>query len=379
MSARIPAEVFPPGEFLKEELDARGWTQQELADIMERPPRVISEIIAAKRAITPETAQGLGDAFGTGAEYWMNLESQYALSKVRSSSDAVQRRAALHAQYPVREMIKRGWLPQTTSVDVLEQQVCRFFSIQAANEVPRFLHAAKKTAYDQAPSLLQLAWLFRTRQLAEAQLIPKYSEKKLREMLSRLRALMTAPEEARHVSKLLAECGVRLVLVEALPGSRIDGACYWLDANRPVIAMSLRFDRIDNFWFVLRHEIEHVLRRDGAEGSFILDQDIEDEDDEQDQPLQEKAANDAAAEFVVPRRELTDFCARVEPYFSEVKVCGFAQRLGVHPGIVVGQLQRRLKRHDFLRKHQVKVRSFVLSAGDADGWDVLSRHFGRPT
>ena len=325
MSARIPAEVFPPGEFLKEELDERGWTQQELADIMDRPPRVISEIIAAKRAITPETAQGLGDALGTGPEYWMNLESQFALSKVRTAGDAVQRRAALHATYPVREMIKRGWLPQTSSVEVLEQQVCRFFGIAAPNDTPAFLHAAKKSSYEDGTSTLQLAWLFRTKQLAEIQVVPKYSEKKLREVLARLRSLMTAPEEARHVPKLLTECGVRFVLVETLPGSKIDGACYWLDTNRPVIAMSLRFDRIDNFWFVLRHEIEHVLQRHGTDGAFILDQDIE--GSHANLPSEEKVANQAAAEFGVSQRELADFCARVAPYFSEIKVCGFAQRL----------------------------------------------------
>lgn len=371
MSARIPAEVFPPGEFLKEELDERSWTQQELADIMDRPPRVISEIIAAKRAITPETAQGLGDAFGTGPEYWMNLESQFALSKVRTGGDTVQRRAALHAKYPVREMIKRGWLPQTASVDVLEQQVCRFFGIAASNDTPTFLHAAKKTSYENDTSTLQIAWLFRTKQLAEAQVVPKYSEKKLRELLAWLRTLMTAPEEARHVSKLLMGCGVRFVLVETLPSSKIDGACYWLDTNRPVIAMSLRFDRIDNFWFVLRHEIEHVLQRHGAEGKVFIDQDLE--GSHVNLPPEEKVANLAAAEFGVAQRDLTDFCDRVAPYFSEVKVCGFAQRVGVHAGIVVGQLQRRLGRHDFLRKHQVKVRSFVLCAGDADGWGVLTQ------
>ena len=73
MSARKPAEVFAPGEFLRDELEARGWTQQELAEILDRPPRLVSEIISAKRAITPETAKGLGEAFGTSAEYWMNL------------------------------------------------------------------------------------------------------------------------------------------------------------------------------------------------------------------------------------------------------------------------------------------------------------------
>ena len=81
MNSRVPAEVFAPGEYLREELEARGWSQQELADILDRPPRLVNELIAGKRAITPETARGLSDAFGTSAEYWMNLESQYQLSQ----------------------------------------------------------------------------------------------------------------------------------------------------------------------------------------------------------------------------------------------------------------------------------------------------------
>ncbi|WCF29259.1 HigA family addiction module antitoxin [Xylella fastidiosa] len=76
------AEVFPPGEFLRDELEARHWTQTELAEIIGRPVHTINEIIAGKKAITPETAIQLGKSLGTGPEVWMNLESQYQLSKV---------------------------------------------------------------------------------------------------------------------------------------------------------------------------------------------------------------------------------------------------------------------------------------------------------
>jgi HTH-type transcriptional regulator / antitoxin HigA len=89
MGERIPAEVFPPGEAIKEELEARGRSQVELADIMGRPPRLVSEIISGKRAITPETAKGLGAAFGTGATFWMNLEGGYQLSKTAHDDEAV--------------------------------------------------------------------------------------------------------------------------------------------------------------------------------------------------------------------------------------------------------------------------------------------------
>ena len=96
MSNLIAAEVFPPGEILREEIEARGWTQTDLAEILGRPPRLVNEIIAGKRAISPETAQGLGDAFGTGAQFWMNLESAWQLSRVKEQDGDVARRAKLY-------------------------------------------------------------------------------------------------------------------------------------------------------------------------------------------------------------------------------------------------------------------------------------------
>src|SRR5436190_9330889 len=109
MLNRVPAEVFPPGEFIREELEARNWTQGDLAQIMGRPDRLISELITGKKQITPETARGLAQAFGDNDPlYWMNLDSAYRLSKSAPGDDAVTRRAKLYSRFPVREITKRG-------------------------------------------------------------------------------------------------------------------------------------------------------------------------------------------------------------------------------------------------------------------------------
>lgn len=80
MLTRISAEVFPPGEFIREELEVRGWTQGDLAQIMGRPLRLINELVMGKKQITPETARGLSKAFGDGDPlYWMNLDAAYCL------------------------------------------------------------------------------------------------------------------------------------------------------------------------------------------------------------------------------------------------------------------------------------------------------------
>jgi HTH-type transcriptional regulator / antitoxin HigA len=66
-------EVFPPGEFLKDELDARGWTQTEFAEIIDCPIRAVNELILGKRAITPETANEIAAALGTSAQTSIRL------------------------------------------------------------------------------------------------------------------------------------------------------------------------------------------------------------------------------------------------------------------------------------------------------------------
>jgi HTH-type transcriptional regulator/antitoxin HigA len=358
------AETFPPGDFLREELDARGWSQTEFAEILGRPVRLINELLAGKKAITPDTAHQIGRALGTGPELWMNLESQYQLAKTRPADDLIGRRARLYEKYPVRDMIKRGWIAPTRDVAELERQFETYYGVGLDTGVV-FKHAAKKT--DGAEGL-QLAWLIRARQVASELVVGPYGEAELRAALPRLAALLTAAEETRHVPAILAACGVRFVVVEPIPGSKIDGACFWL-GDQPVVALSLRLDRIDNFWFVLRHELEHVLRHHGQDGG-VLDVDLEGTAPDQ-VPEEERVANEAGASFCVPRAQLLDFIARVQPFFKEERVLLFAQRLQIHPGIVVGQLQRHLKRYDLFRKHQVKVRHLVTATALTDGWGVI--------
>jgi HTH-type transcriptional regulator/antitoxin HigA len=263
MSNLIAAKVFPPGDFLREEIEARGWTQTDLAEILGRPPRVVNEIIAGKRAITPETAKGLGEALGTGAHFWMNLESAWQLSKVRVNDSDVAKRALLYEKAPVKEMQRRNWLEPTSSAEVLEARLLAFLELPSLEEEVSFAHAARKsTSYTQRTPA-QLAWLCRCRQLARAVDASRFTRSRLPDLIDQLRSLLVNPEDVRRVPGVLADFGIRFVIVEQLAGTRIDGACFWLDKASPVIALSMRFDRIDWFWFTLMHELAHVEQGDG--------------------------------------------------------------------------------------------------------------------
>jgi HTH-type transcriptional regulator / antitoxin HigA len=375
---RTPAEVFPPGEFIKEEIEARGWSQVELAEILGRPPRLISELIAGKRAITPETARGLGDAFGTGAQFWMNLESSYRLAQVKSdSSNAVSRRAKLYAKAPVKEMMRRHWIEPTENIDVLQKRVLDFFHIESLEQEPQLLpHAARKSTSYASHTPAEQAWLSRAMQLAQAINVKTFSEMAFAAALSRLKTLLRDPEGTRQVPPILAEAGVRFLTIETLPQTRIDGACLWLNENSPVIAMSLRFDRIDAFWHTLLHECAHLKYRHGIEDGLMLDVNLvgEDTENRDEQSVAETQADEFAANFSIQKSELDNFIMRVRPLFSKAKIQGLAARLDVHPGIVVGQLQhRRAIPYSHNREMLTKVRHIVIEAALTDGFgNILS-------
>ena len=361
--------IDPPGMLIKLELEARGWSQRDLAFILGQTEQQLNPLLSGKRGITPDMARLLGDAFGTSPQFFLNLQGRYDLQNAKEPDPAVRTRAGLQTHFPVRDMIRRGWI-QDGEASLLQLQMDRFFEV--ANDADAgpgdIAFAAKRTHYDDTPPH-QLAWVFRVRQLARQIAVEAYAADKLEALLPKLRSLMVDPEAVAAVPGLLASVGVRFVVVEVLPYAKIDGVCTWLDDASPVIGMSTLYDRLDNFWFVLRHEIEHVLRGHGKQSIGMVDHLVGDNaGDGKGDTDEEAIANAQAADFCVPVTKMASFYARKHPYFSERDVLGFAALMSVHPAIVVGQLQKRMKRHDYLRRYQVPVRRHLLKNAVADGW-----------
>ena len=366
---RIPAEVFPPGEFIREELDARGWTQSDLAEIMDRDTALVSALVTGTRSISPKTARGLGAAFGTGASFWMNLEAAYMLSRI-DKDDSISRRALIYSKAPIQHMIRRGWITaKTNKVADLEDQYLKFYGLSDVNEKPGLLaHAARKSTDYNSVTQEELAWLYRAHHIATLIDCPRFSAVRLRAATEKLREFLGAPEEIRRIPGILREAGVRFVVVEDLPKTRIDGACFWLRATAPVVAVSLRYDRIDWFWHTLMHELTHVRERDGQD-SAIVDTEMDQSGSDSKKPAEERRADREAAAFLVPQPALRDFIIRVDPFFSKVKIRGFAAGMRIHPGLVVGQLQYRgAISYAHNREMLVKVRNIITRTAITDGW-----------
>lgn len=353
-----------PGEFIKRLMGERGWSQTELAYMLGVTPATINQVVNSKRPITPELAKLFEIAFGRSAEEFIELQGRWSLFELPEPGREIRERVRLHSEFPLREMMKRGWIGELSKLDSPYTALCRFFgvnSVEAINSIP---HAAKKTIATDATGS-QLAWLYRVRAIAREMPTPRYEKKRLEAAVEQMARLRHEPEETRHVARLLNDAGVRFVIVEGLPGGRIDGVCFWLDQDSPVIGMSLRFDRIDNFWFVLRHECAHVLHRHGM-AAAIIDNDLNQEDRDVDD--EEKIANSQAADFCIAQEKMRSFFQRKRPLFTDLDVRSFAKLNNVHPGLVVGQLQHMSGQFKLHRQHLVGVRSHVASSAMVDGW-----------
>jgi len=357
-----------PGFYIKEELDERGWSQRDLAFILGVPEQAVNMIVSGKRGISPDMARALGDAFNVHPDLFANLQKNHDMALAKPPSPGVSLLGKMHVQYPVREMVNRGWLINSDA-NMLEEQLVRFFEVSEPSEIPYLEHAAKKrNSYEEREvPPAQLAWLFRARQVARSISVPQYSEAKLRDALEQLRGLLLAPEQTRDVPRLLSECGVRYVIVEKLPNSKIDGVCFWLDSHSPVIGMSIQRDTIDNFWFVLRHEIEHVLRKHGM-GQEKIDGDLSKSEEGSAEDEEERIANAEARDFCVNTDKFDSFMIRKKPFYYERDVIAYSRIINRHPGIIVGQMQRKLGNYSYLARHLAKVRQFVGPNAIVDGW-----------
>jgi HTH-type transcriptional regulator/antitoxin HigA len=360
-------EVKTPGDYIREEMQTRNWTQHDLANILGRPLPSVNEIILGKRGIMPEMAVALGQAFGTGAEIWLQREGTYRLSLVKDQTDVVGKRAKLFNSAPIKEIQKRGWIANTEDTEEIERELCRFYGVQSIDDEPTIVADFRRSSDGDNLSPSQKAWYFRARQIAGALRVSPFHDGRLSQCEKELVRLASFPQEARKIPKLLSSYGIRFVIVEPLPGSKVDGAAFWLNGSSPVIALSLRFDRIDGFWFNLGHEWSHIKHKD----ALSIDSNLVGQDHTPTAakiPVEQRADLDAAAMLVSPS-QMQSFIYRMAPLYSKDRINQFANRIKIHPGIIVGQLQYRGEiGFHANREMLVKIREAIIPSAVTDGW-----------
>ncbi|MFH1891892.1 MAG: HigA family addiction module antitoxin [Candidatus Zixiibacteriota bacterium] len=372
MNQRLTSDAISPGVFISRELEARGWKQIDLAQIMGTTARAVNELVKGKRRVTTKSARELADAFGSEPEEWLALQAKYDLALDRLPADNVRKRKSkLWNMAPIREMLNRGWLVQTESIDFLEAQVKQFFHQENLGERTGIVCAARKSSDYGNISLEQEAWFQRAFNLADTVPVStKYTKSSFESLRTDLRKLLGEVEEIRHIPRMLSEYGVRLLIVEHLPSTKIDGVCFWLDKSSPVIVLSMRYNRIDWFWFTLMHELAHVFYGHGqAESSIDILLVGKDAQSTNEKPDEEKQADLFAEDFLIERKQLNSLLGRSMGIVSDASIWAFAKTQGIHAGIVIGRLQHMDKiPYRRGRNMLVQVRDVIVNSALTDGW-----------
>ncbi len=330
-------EAFPAGEFVAEELDARGWTQAEFAEILGRPAQFVSEIIAGKKEITRESASQIGAAFETSAEFWLNLQDAYYFWRqardggMQANLEDVRLRARLKELAPVAVLLDRGFIKSQTPKGQ-ERELLRLFKIDAIYQEPEIWANARRSRPGDKISSTQLVWIACVRQRAEAMQVSPYSREGLQELAQYLPKVLSTPDAFAELPQMFADVGVRLVFVGAFPTSKMDACAIALEGGAPVIGISGRGKRLDKVLFTLLHEVAHVLLGHLDKQILIID----DASDDQSPLGLETDANDLAGSWVLPL-PLPPLPERV----TRGWVARVADEQGVHPIVVIGYLQNR--------------------------------------
>ena len=346
------------GDIIKRNLDSLGWSQEDLSQITEISGKTISQIINNKQRVTVETAVLLSNAFGTSPEYWLNLDNNYRLNLQAEDSreKSTKTKAEIRKYMPVLEISKKGWFSSDNSALGYEKI---FNEIWDTNSVDFTVYDTLERSYcarqskenEEYTRLYSLTWYQIARTFAGGISVPQYNKKKLLNLSNKLTEYTIIKDGVSKIIKDLNAVGVKFLVLSHLSKTYLDGACFF-DGGNPVIVYTARYDRLDNFWFTLAHEIAHVLlhlSRDRK--SYYLDN-----LDSKNTSVIEKEA-DSKAEEILKVKDIIEYSKPFRNYFTDNNLRDISDKLKVEPSLILGILQYHgLVDYRKLSRYKRKVR-----------------------
>lgn len=334
-----PFMLVGPGDTILAELEAHGWTQQDLAEIIGMSPKTVNQLINHKQPITFETAQRLSMAFGQSVQFWINQETIYRLHVEDQKDTSIKTKSQIYKYMPIREMIHKGWLKPFQKSEELIQQVKQFWGIDTLNfsflddeaSLPNF---RKSEAFEHYNIYFALNWAQMAKKCARKYDIKQpYNKAHLQNLAETLSEYTIRQDGVRQFLNTLNAAGVKFFVLSHLQKTYVDGASFF-DGDNPVIVYTKRYDRIDNFWFTIAHEIAHVLLHLKEKEDLFIDS----QDKGTSGIKDEQEANDLAANMVKAPLILQYFRG-MKKYISNDRVTRCAEMLNISEALIVGVLQ----------------------------------------
>lgn len=303
----------------------------------------VSEFLSRRRPLTVPMVRELSAGLGIPAAV---LIQDSVAPKTQADAEAGQ--PLDWSKFPVTEMCSRGWIQLSRRKSALSKQLdaVQLFIEQALGDVrPGVLarRTIKGDAFNWQAFYALTAWQARVLQRARDEpfrALTKFDFSAFDEaFLARLVRTSREPNGPVKALTLLRNIGIAVVIESHLPRTKLDGAAMLSAAGEPVIGLTLRFDRLDNFWFTLLHECVHISRHLSNPGDVFLDRIADKESNDQ----VEKEANRLARDLLIPRAQWKSSTLRQLP--TKAGILAFAEQLGVHPSIVAGRLQWEAKNY----------------------------------
>ncbi|HZF94356.1 MAG TPA: XRE family transcriptional regulator [Allosphingosinicella sp.] len=242
--------------------------------------------------------------------------------------------------FPMAEMNKRGWFDRridlrSASAEEKKRCLAGFFANVGIIGPSAALHRKSKGQVCSVRRASLLAWQARVLAAArsKASLARRFTPPPP-EFISELVKLSRIESGPGQAVSMLLEYGIILIFEKHLPTTKLDGAAMNLDGKYAVIGMTARHDRVDNFWFVLMHELGHVIRHWGP----LLREGFIDEEGDDLQDTLEKEADDFAQNAIVSDEEWNSSFVRYTQ--APETIVAFADRLQIHPALVAGRIRR---------------------------------------
>ena len=340
-NAYQPDYAVAPGTILAERLEAHDMSFADFARRCGRSPKLISEIVAGKAPVEPETALQFEKVTGVAAHIWLGIEADYRLHRAQEAERKQAGKSAEWAKrFPVNTLVKLGVMEKPPSAAAKVPGLLAFFGV-ASVEAWAVKYGAKSVNYRHSPSFKSDECALATwRRLgefeAERQTCAEFNAARFKRSLGEIRALTREPfgEAIRRAGEHCNDSGVVLALIPPLPKAAISGAAWWLSSQKAVIALSARHKTDDHLWYTLFHEAAHILLHSKRE-VFI-------DSKENGAEAHEAEANRWAADFLIAGEDWERFVEAGPKSITIVR--RFAEEQGIAPGIVVGRLQheRRL-------------------------------------
>lgn len=331
-SAHFPIAMPDPISAIRFRMEQQGLKQENLVPFIGSKSKV-SEVLNGKRDLSLAMIRKLHAGLGIPAEVLL----QSAPVQPCAEFDDM----AWH-EFPLAEMVKRGWFGERikNARDLLEQAEETLGGFLMPPGLPEMQCVRLRQSPGKAGSTAKnekalWAWKARVWHLAHHQKLSPFRAEVVNEQLmseiARLSPLENGPVVARE---MLSKLGIALVFEPQMPGTRLDGAAIRGADGSIVLAMTLRYDRLDNFWFTLEHELAHVvLHLKNDDGKAFLD-DLEAKDGGEE----EQEANQLALDAMIPVKEWQKFKRSSD--LSSAKITAFANAHRLHPSIPAGRVRK---------------------------------------